>query len=89
MTRRLRIDDLTELAVPEQPALSPDATQLVYVLRTTDAKADRTLRSLWRIPAAGGTPQQLTRGDADSTPVWSPDGTQLAFLRAKDGPAQI
>ncbi|MFC6162307.1 serine hydrolase [Kribbella jiaozuonensis] len=89
MTRRLRIDDLTELAVPEQPALSPDATQLVYVLRTTDAKADRTLRSLWRIPASGGTPQQLTRGESDTTPVWSPDGSQLAFLRAKDGPAQI
>ncbi|MFD3406075.1 serine hydrolase [Kribbella sp. NPDC058693] len=89
MTRRLRIDDLTELAVPEQPALSPDATQLVYVLRTTDVKADRTLRSLWRIPASGGTPQHLTRGESDTTPVWSPDGSQLAFLRAKDGPAQI
>ncbi|HEY3557305.1 MAG TPA: serine hydrolase [Kribbella sp.] len=89
MTRRLRIDDLTELAVPEQPVLSPDGTQLVYVLRTTDAEADRTLRSLWRIPASGGTPQQLTRGEADLAPAWSPDGSQLAFLRAKDGPAQL
>ncbi len=89
MTRRLRIDDLTDLAVPEQPALSPDATQVAYVLRTLDTKGDRTLRSLWRVPASGGEPQQLTRGDADSTPSWSPDGTQLAFLRAKDGPAQL
>ncbi|WP_112239711.1 serine hydrolase [Kribbella monticola] len=89
MTRHLRIDDLTELAVPEQPALSPDATQIAYVLRTTDVEGDRTLRSLWRVPASGGEPRQLTRGDADSTPVWSPDGTQLAFLRAKDGPAQL
>lgn len=89
MTRRLRIDDLTDLAVPEQPALSPDGTQIAYVLRTTDLAGDRTLRSLWRVPTSGGEPQQLTRGDADSTPVWSPDGTQLAFLRAKDGPAQL
>ncbi len=89
MTRHLRIDDLTDLVVPEQPALSPDASQIAYVLRTTDVEGDRTLRSLWRVSASGGEPQQLTRGDADSTPVWSPDGTQLAFLRAKDGPAQL
>ena len=28
MTRRLRIDDLAEIAVPEQPVLSPDAQQI-------------------------------------------------------------
>jgi dipeptidyl aminopeptidase/acylaminoacyl peptidase/CubicO group peptidase (beta-lactamase class C family) len=89
VTRRLRIDDLTELAVPEQPALSPDGTQIAYVLRTLDLEGDRTLRSLWRVPVSGGRPQQLTRGDADNSPVWSPDGTQLAFLRANDGPAQL
>ncbi|GAA3563575.1 serine hydrolase [Kribbella ginsengisoli] len=89
MTRRLRIDDLSEFAVPEQAALSPDGSQLAYVLRTTDLKEDKTLRSLWRVPASGGEPQQLTRGTGDSTPVWSPDGSQLAFLRAKDGPAQL
>nr|WP_238355584.1 serine hydrolase [Kribbella sandramycini] len=69
--------------------MAPDGTQIVYVLRTTDAQADRDLRSLWRVPAAGGTPQQLTRGDSDTWPVWSPDGSQLAFLRAKDGPRQL
>ncbi len=29
-----RIEDLTTFAVPEQPALSPDGNQVVYVLRT-------------------------------------------------------
>ncbi|WP_405060634.1 serine hydrolase [Kribbella sp. NBC_01505] len=89
MTRRLRIDDLAELAVPEEPTLSPDGSQIAYVLRTTDLKADRDLRSLWRVPAAGGEPRQLTRSDGDRSPTWSPDGSQLAFLRAKDGPAQL
>ena len=37
MTRRLQIDDLTDLAVPSQPALSPDGDRVVYVLRTLDA----------------------------------------------------
>jgi dipeptidyl aminopeptidase/acylaminoacyl peptidase/CubicO group peptidase (beta-lactamase class C family) len=89
VTRRLRIDDLTDLTVPEQPALSPDGSQLAYVLRTTDLAADRTLRNLWRVPVSEGEPQQLTRGDGDSSPTWSPDGAQLAFLRGKDGPAQL
>ena len=93
MTRRLRIEDLTSFAIPEQPALSPDGSQVIYVLRTTDAEADRTVRSLWRVAAADGPadtgPVRLTRGNADTAPAWSPDGAAIAFLRAADGPAQI
>ena len=36
MTRRMKIDDLTDLAVPSQPALSPDGDRVAYVLRTLD-----------------------------------------------------
>ncbi|MBZ5739156.1 serine hydrolase [Nocardioides mangrovi] len=81
MTRRQRIDDLIDIAVPSQPALSPDGTRVVYVLRTLDAEADRPVDRLWTVPAAGGTPRRLTVGTGDSSPAWSPDGTRLAFLR--------
>ncbi|WP_199434117.1 serine hydrolase [Qaidamihabitans albus] len=87
MTHRQRAEDLTGFAVPGQPALSPDGTRCLYVLRTADADVDRNRHAIWC--AGAGAPRRLTRGVADSTPTWSPDGTQVAFLRAQDGPPQL
>lgn len=86
---RVTVDDLLCVRTPEQPALSPDGTRIAFALRTTDRDGDRDTRALWQVSTAGGTPSALTHATADSTPVWSPDGSQLAFLRAQDGPAQI
>ena len=89
MNRRVTIDDFLAITSPEQPALSPDGSRIVYALRTTDRDGDKDQRSLWQVPTAGGAPVRLTHGTADSSPVWSPDGTRLAFLRAGDGGAQL
>jgi dipeptidyl aminopeptidase/acylaminoacyl peptidase/CubicO group peptidase (beta-lactamase class C family) len=77
----MRIDDLLALALPAEPALAPDGAHVAYVLRTQDAAADRTVTELWVVPTGGGSARRLTAGPADTTPVWSPDGTRLAFLR--------
>jgi dipeptidyl aminopeptidase/acylaminoacyl peptidase/CubicO group peptidase (beta-lactamase class C family) len=87
VTRRQHIDDLNTFAVPQQPAISPDGGQCLYVLRTTDAEADQNDHAIWR--AGAGQAHQLTRGKADMAPAWSPDGTKVAFLRAKEGPQQV
>ncbi|MGW2134228.1 serine hydrolase [Streptomyces coelicoflavus] len=88
MTRHLRIEDLADIAAPEQPELSPDGRRTVYVLRTSDPDADRTVRNLWLVPD-GGAARQLTRGGGDQAPAWSPDGSHIAFLRGADEPAQL
>ncbi len=81
MTRRMRIDDLTDLAVPSQPALSPDGARVIYALRTLDAGEDQNVDQLWTVPTTGGAPRRLTTGHADTSPVWSPDGSSIAFVR--------
>ena len=87
--RGLRIDDLELIAVPEQAELSPDGTRVVYTLRKADVECNATLRTIWSVDTSGGEPRQLTLGPDDSSPVWSPDGTRLAFLRADDRPPQV
>lgn len=89
MTRRLAIDDLYAIALPEQPALSPDGARIAYVLRTADREHDRDERALWTVPTGGGAARRLTRGPADTAPAWSPDGRWIAFLRGGDGPPQL
>ena len=87
--RAARLDDVYALELPGQPAISPDGTRVIYVLRTADSGADAEHSSLWQVPAGGGDPARLTRGPADTAPAWSPDGSQVAFLRGGDAPAQV
>lgn len=49
---------------------------------------DRYDDVLWMWDRAHGA-RPFTSGPGDTTPVWSPDGTKVAFLRANDGPPQV
>ncbi|SDY08937.1 Dipeptidyl aminopeptidase/acylaminoacyl peptidase [Amycolatopsis xylanica] len=81
MTRRLTTDDLYALAFPQQPAIAPDGSRVVYVLRTADREADATVHTLWQVGIDGGDAVRLTTGKADLAPAFSPDGAKIAFLR--------
>ncbi|HEY6739920.1 MAG TPA: peptidase, partial [Actinopolymorphaceae bacterium] len=45
---------------------------------------------LWSVPAEGGRAWRLTAGVAEATsPMLSPDGTQVAFLGGDEGPFEV
>ena len=67
----------TTLSAQERPlwmrfcAISPDGQSIAF-----SYKGD-----LYTVPATGGTAKQLTTNAAyDSNPIWSPDGSKIAFV---------
>jgi len=66
-----------------EPQISPDGSQVAYVLVTVNEKEDRYDTSLWLVSTTGSLPpRRLTAGPWDGAPRWAPDGRTLAFCRA-------
>jgi Tol biopolymer transport system component len=58
----------------ETAFISPDGKWIAY-----DSNINGN-QDIFKMPLAGGEPQQLTHNGADNfVPAWSPDGTQIAF----------
>jgi dipeptidyl aminopeptidase/acylaminoacyl peptidase len=89
VTRRLRSTDLLDVAVPEQPALSPDGQRIAYVLRTLDAGTDSTRRNIWLVDTRGGSPRQITFSHGDASPAWLAGGSRLSFVRTVEGRYEV
>lgn len=63
-----------------QPAYSPDGQWIAYA-----SWSEVEGGHVWRVPAGGGTPVRLTDSPGRyEHPVWSPDGTLVAFIGAPD-----
>src|ERR1700690_2583479 len=87
--RPMTFDDLIAMHRVSDPRMSPDGRYVAYTVATPDREANRVAPNIWIVPTAGGEPRQLTRSGSDQRPRWSPDGTKLAFLSARDGSQQV
>src|SRR5947207_13640228 len=62
------------------PAISPDGHTVVFEYRG----------NLWKVPATGGGATALTVGaDYNTRPVWSPDGSRIAFASERNGNFEV
>ncbi len=83
--RPIAAEDLYRLRIPLAVALSPDETRVAYTVERVD-EDDRTYyANLFVCHTPTGEIRQYTHGKTkDGAPVWSPDGTQIAFVSTRD-----
>src|ERR1700738_1685532 len=83
--RNITEKDLFDFVWIGDPQISPDGERVAFVRVTVNEKKEGYNTSIWSIPTTGGEEShQLTKGDHDSTPRWSPDGKFLLFIRATE-----
>jgi len=79
-----RVGTVGERALYNTPVPSPDGKRIAAI----KADLEKESRDLWVLDAATGRATRITTsqtGEGPSTPVWSPDGSQLAYVALRGG----
>ena len=88
--RAATIADLYRVQGVAEPAIAPDGRSVAFAVTTTDLPKVARQTRLWRVDADARNARALTVGDKrDASPVFSPDGTVLAFLSTRSGDPQV
>ena len=91
------VTDMLKIKTITSVTLAEDGSNAAFVVTSIEPESDsakweyKYTNQLWMVSTEpGAAPRQLTFSkEGASQPAWSPDGKQLAFVRAVDGRPQI
>lgn len=89
--RKIALEDLGAQVSLSDVAISPDGSRIALIASRADFIDNRFIDSLWLVDVKSGAQRELAPGRIGiSSPQWSPDGQQLAWLDAPaDGESQV
>lgn len=84
------VHDMLAMQRISEPQASPDGSQTVFTLRTTDLEENKGRTDLWLVRADAAGLQRLTSNPSnDYNPRWTPDGKAVLFLSNRSGSSQV
>jgi len=83
--RGVTAEDYFSFEMVSDPHISPDGSQVVYVVSRVDRAQNRRVPSVWVAPTDGSSPARVLISEewSPSSPRWSPDGTLVEFISAR------